>query len=71
MKIKLIFCFFLSILLITSCQNKNTITIISYNAQTFFDLINDGREFEQFKKSKNKWINRSISLESRQLEVHS
>lgn len=55
MKIKLIFCFFLSILLITSCQNKNTITIISYNAQTFFDLINDGREFEQFKKSKNKW----------------
>ncbi len=35
--------------LIISCKEKNTISLVSYNTQTFFDAIKDGREFKEFK----------------------
>lgn len=47
----------------TGCTNplsgisteKNTVSIVSYNAQTFFDAVEDGSEFKEFKGSKTKW----------------
>ena len=45
---------FSSIILISlffSCREKNTISLVSYNAQTFFDAIKDGREFKEFQNS--------------------
>jgi len=41
---------FISFLSLVACTQKNSISIVSYNAQTFFDAINDGREFKEFKK---------------------
>ncbi|UTY23215.1 endonuclease/exonuclease/phosphatase family protein [Treponema denticola] len=34
---------------------KDKISIVSYNAQTFFDAIEDGHEFKEFKGTKTKW----------------
>ncbi|UTC62204.1 endonuclease/exonuclease/phosphatase family protein [Treponema sp. OMZ 787] len=34
---------------------KDEISIVSYNAQTFFDAVEDGNEFKEFKGSKTKW----------------
>ncbi len=34
-----------------SCKEKNTISLVSYNAQTFFDVIKDGREFKDFQNA--------------------
>lgn len=31
------------------------ITLVSYNAQTFFDAVEDGTEFKEFKGSKSRW----------------
>ena len=55
------FCFILCAC--TGCTNvfrlqsisKDEISIVSYNAQTFFDAVEDGREFKEFKGSKTKW----------------
>ncbi len=54
-----VFCFFAY----NSCTNsfsgffaeKSGVSIVSYNAQTFFDAVEDGNEFSQFKGSKTKW----------------
>ncbi len=43
----------LFLVLFLSCTQKHHISIVSYNAQTFFDAINDGREFDDFKKKEN------------------
>ncbi|UTC66359.1 MULTISPECIES: endonuclease/exonuclease/phosphatase family protein [unclassified Treponema] len=56
-------CFCLLLLSCTGCTNvfrlqnieKDTISIVSYNAQTFFDAVEDGSEFKEFKGSKTKW----------------
>lgn len=34
---------------------KDSIYCVTYNAQTFFDAVTDGREFAQFKGKKTKW----------------
>lgn len=47
----------------TGCKNvflpeaaeRDEISIISYNAQTFFDAVEDGIEFKEFKGSNSKW----------------
>ncbi len=39
-------------LVFASCKSKTTFSIVSYNAQTFFDLVEDGREFKEFRSSK-------------------
>lgn len=47
----------------TGCTNrfllqdigKDEISIVSYNTQTFFDAVEDGNEFKEFKGSKTKW----------------
>lgn len=48
--------------LCTACSNpmlnmhgKERISIVSYNAQTFFDSVEDGTEFKEFKGTKTKW----------------
>jgi len=56
-------CFCLLLLSCAGCTNtflsrnikKDEISIVSYNAQTFFDAIEDGREFKEFKGTKTKW----------------
>ena len=56
-------CFCFVLCSCTGCTNvfrlqsigKDEISIVSYNAQTFFDAVEDGREFKEFKGSKTKW----------------
>ncbi|MGP1438191.1 MAG: endonuclease/exonuclease/phosphatase family protein [Treponema sp.] len=63
---KNIFYFIILLFLVVSCKEKNTISLVSYNAQTFFDLVNDGREFKEFQNrnwneaSYNERINRLL-----------
>ena len=49
---KILVCF-ISFIVFVSCSQNNHISVVSYNAQTFFDAINDGREFKEFKKKEN------------------
>ena len=49
---KRLYSFIICLLLISSCKQKNTISLVSYNAQTFFDIIDDGNEFKEFQKGK-------------------
>lgn len=39
----------------TDINGKGSVSIVSYNAQTFFDAIEDGNEFKEFKGTKTKW----------------
>jgi endonuclease/exonuclease/phosphatase family protein len=48
MKKTIYFVILLSLFL--SCKQKNSISLVSYNTQTFFDAIQDGREFKEFRK---------------------
>lgn len=56
------FCVFLTVSC-TACSNpfaginreRDTVSIVSYNAQTFFDAVEDGSEFKEFKGNKSKW----------------
>ncbi|UTC74539.1 endonuclease/exonuclease/phosphatase family protein [Treponema sp. OMZ 792] len=56
-------CFCVLLCACTGCTNifrlqsigKDEISIVSYNAQTFFDAVEDGHEFKEFKGSKTKW----------------
>lgn len=34
---------------------SNQITLVSYNVQTFFDAVEDGTEFKEFKGGKSRW----------------
>jgi len=59
---------FFFLFLILSCNNKKSISIVTYNAQTFFDAIDDGREFREFKKEK--WSKEAYEVRlSRMLEA--
>lgn len=40
---------------LTEPQRARQITLVSYNAQTFFDAVEDGTEFQEFKGSKTRW----------------
>lgn len=45
-------------ILLASCnggKGKNTLTLVSYNVQTFFDATEDGTEYKEFKGKKSKW----------------
>jgi endonuclease/exonuclease/phosphatase family metal-dependent hydrolase len=52
-----------SALLLYSCEqpgelysrSQRRITIMTWNAQTFFDAVNSGNEFEEFRDGKNEW----------------
>ncbi|ULQ60717.1 endonuclease [Brucepastera parasyntrophica] len=68
-------CFFLgftelvfSFLLLCACGrishpgNGASIRILSYNTQTFFDAVDDGREFSQFRGSKSPWTESRYSV---------
>ncbi|MEL3911961.1 endonuclease/exonuclease/phosphatase family protein [Treponema pedis] len=56
------FCVFLAVSC-TACTNPfvnlgsecNSVSIVSYNTQTFFDAVEDGGEFKEFKGNKSKW----------------
>lgn len=63
------FVFVILLVMLSSCTNcanllgkaelrfsaKEPIFCVSYNAQTFFDAIEDGKEFAEFKGAKSKW----------------
>ena len=65
------FCFILCAC--TGCTNvfrlqnigKDEISIVSYNAQTFFDAVEDGREFKEFKGSKTKWSKEKYAFQAK------
>ncbi len=40
---------------VTYASGKDGISIVTYNTQTFFDAVDDGCEFRQFRGSKTKW----------------
>lgn len=40
---------------LTDTQFKEPITLVTYNTQTFFDAIEDGSEFKEYKGSKSRW----------------
>ena len=40
---------------LTDPQRARQITLVSYNAQTFFDAVEDGVEFPEFKGSTSRW----------------
>ncbi|QEJ98247.1 endonuclease [Treponema phagedenis] len=39
----------------SSWESPKTLSLVSYNTQTFFDAIEDGQEFNGFKGSKSRW----------------
>lgn len=41
--------------LITDTQFKEPVTLVTYNTQTFFDAVEDGTEFKEYKGSKSRW----------------
>lgn len=47
--------------LLSARAEKKSILIVSYNAQTFFDAVEDGTEFKEFKGSKTKWSKAAYS----------
>ena len=42
---------------LTDTQFKESITLVTYNTQTFFDAVEDGTEFKEYKGSKSRWTN--------------
>ena len=40
---------------LTDTQFKEPITLVTYNTQTFFDAVEDGTEFKEYKGSKSRW----------------
>ena len=36
-------------------KNQNTLKIVSWNVQTFFDAVDDGTEYSEFRSSKSRW----------------
>ena len=40
---------------LTDTQFKEPVTLVTYNTQTFFDAIEDGTEFKEYKGSKSRW----------------
>lgn len=52
-----------TLILCTACKNlkqislhkKNAVSIVSYNAQTFFDAVENGNEFKEFRGKNSTW----------------
>ena len=40
---------------LTDTQFKEPVTLVTYNTQTFFDAVEDGTEFKEYKGSKSRW----------------
>ena len=40
---------------LTDTQFKKPVTLVTYNTQTFFDAVEDGTEFKEYKGSKSRW----------------
>ena len=40
---------------LTDTQFKEPVTLVTYNTQTFFDAVEDGTEFKEYKGSKSQW----------------
>jgi len=40
---------------LTDTKLRREITLVSYNTQTFFDAVEDGTEFKEFKGDKSRW----------------
>ena len=40
---------------LTDTKFKESVTLVTYNTQTFFDAVEDGTEFKEYKGSKSRW----------------
>ena len=40
---------------LTDRQFNEPVTLVTYNTQTFFDAVEDGTEFKEYKGSKSRW----------------
>lgn len=40
---------------LTDTKFKEPVTLVTYNTQTFFDAVEDGTEFKEYKGSKSRW----------------
>lgn len=48
-------------------SSKETVSIVSYNTQTFFDAVEDGCEFKQFRGTNTKWSKEKYSTRLKRL----
>lgn len=53
---------------ISKTELNRHITLVSYNAQTFFDAVEDGSEFKEFKGSKSQWTERKYRIRLERLK---
>lgn len=54
---------------LTDTQFKEPITLVTYNTQTFFDAVEDGTEFKEYKGSKSRWTDQNIGHASNGLKT--
>ena len=53
---------------LTDTQFKEPITLVTYNTQTFFDAIEDGSEFKEYKGSKSRWTEQKYRIRLERLK---
>jgi len=53
---------------LTDTQFKEPVTLVTYNTQTFFDAIEDGTEFKEYKGSKSRWTERKYRMRLERLK---
>jgi endonuclease/exonuclease/phosphatase family metal-dependent hydrolase len=69
--------FFIALLLFFACQNKpgrigmprnfirvipDTVTIVSYNVENLFDMVDNGDEYPEYKPNEHNWTNNTYHL---------
>ena len=54
---------------LTDTQFKEPITLVTYNTQTFFDAIEDGSEFKEYKGSKSRWTDQKYRTRLERLKA--
>ena len=53
---------------LTDTQFKEPITLVTYNTQTFFDAIEDGSEFKEYKGTKSRWTEQKYRIRLERLK---
>ena len=53
---------------LTDTQFNEPITLVTYNTQTFFDAVEDGTEFKEYKGSKSRWTDQKYKVRLERLK---
>ena len=53
---------------LTDTQFKEPVTLVTYNTQTFFDAVEDGTEFKEYKGSKSRWTDQKYKVRLERLK---